>query len=332
MDSLEEMCIRGLLAWLHHLTSLTIVYVTVLHAVETFPSKDVTVIQQRAIEKANSGRLLEAAELFEEVGRLSKQPQGFYNAGLAYTQAGDLKAAVGVFETCFHSFSYRPCVIKLAAVYRDIEDFMKVQEYLQHAIKLDPKNSDAYSYLADTYNNLKQFKLAVEMYLKALQRSPTNCNTLLSLGDTYLNTKEFEYAQDSFRNAINIMKDEPSQRQHFYQALLGFFFSSLEIGYWKSFEVNENKLLALASDYDNGVRRAISSGNAPPPPNLLSPYRLLFFQADPQLHLSISAQWSNALASKPVDILLDELPRKLALHIGYLSRRFHDYPGSKSLS
>lgn len=315
-------------------------------------------IQSLAILYTQVNSFNEAGHYFKILGDLLKSSEAYYNAGLAYYQGNNYHQASIIWDLCSKSpYKYRPCVIKLASIYRDMENHIETQRLLLLAIKLDPKQPDAYSYLADTYNNLKQFSLAIEYYQKALAISP-DMRLMMSLGDTYMNIKQYENATEIFHTVLTRISQLPASELQkirltgYYQALIGNFFSSIELGRWNSYELYENRILQLLKEYNTlymeqymakyrqlyGTKdpNNVNSSMRPPmPPNALSPYRLLFFQADPKDQYLVSNQWSSNLWMDKTELAtqssLTERLLEGPIRIGYISRRFHNYPGTQMM-
>jgi tetratricopeptide (TPR) repeat protein len=218
-----------------------------------------------------------------------------------------ISKAIISYKKCYELL-YRECALKLASIYRDMNDYRSVQIYLHQAIEWEPTNYNAYNYLGDTYNNLQQFQLAIDNYnlsihyleiskLSFQQIISEKMTILTSLGDTYLNKKEYLSAYNSYNKGISLITQYKALEDH-PSALgiwIGSYFASLEIGNWiKQIEYHD-KIINLAIKYNN-IQYQYQL-----PPNPLSPYRLLFLNSPPKLHLNISKQWYNGLISKKIN-------------------------------
>ena len=67
-------------------------------------------------------------------------------------------------------------------------------DLLRHCIKLNPKASEAYYYLAQYYLAMKNDSVAQECYLKAAELEPDNATYLETVAQTYIGRQEFEKA------------------------------------------------------------------------------------------------------------------------------------------
>lgn len=315
---------------------------------------NVEALQGLAISLANIGELSRAAKMFSSAAAHFPQRahELYYNAGLAYQQSSSIGDAIGAYTNCLSASkgTYRPCHIKIASCYRDIEEYGLVQTHLSEAIKLDSKSHDAYFYLGDTLNNLKHFSRAVEMYDMSLKLKPDNTNVWIAKGDTYSNMKKINLAVECYKKARIL---SPPTSQVHLNALIGYHFGALDLGIWQNYEINACTLVSLTVKAIEAHRK----GTGPPSP--LSPYRLLFLEAG-QLEIfpMVSKSWSDALViesklqsshSSPgmrrkdqfddsdedkLSMRTYDQPRKKEgcnLHIGYISRRFEDYPGTKMM-
>ena len=67
-------------------------------------------------------------------------------------------------------------------------------DLLRHCIKLNPKASEAYYYLAQYYLAMKNDSVAQEYYLKAAELEPDNATYLETVAQAYIGRQEFEKA------------------------------------------------------------------------------------------------------------------------------------------
>lgn len=278
-----------------------------------------------------------AAETLDTIGKPGKE--SWFNAGMTYLNIHNYGKAESTLQRCVEiEPMFRPAHIKLASLYRDKGDLMRVQEHLQRAIQITPRSPDAYMYLADTYNNLKQFALAIEQYKIALSLSghPDAIATIAcSMGDTYVNLKQHSRALKAYAQGKRQLQASDAARGC---ATIGYYYAASEVGKWHNFEAAEADTMRIS-------RGALGAGPEAPP-TAQTPYRLLFHQ-DPALSLVTAVKWSNALVAKeweerkrdtdtdkgangssaPADDSpTDQIP---VLNIVYMSRRHHDYPGTQ---
>ena len=288
------------------------------------------------IQSRYFGNFLEAAKLFDRAAGLKDDNSLLYNSGLSNLQGGKVVAAVKSFLSCTEDTPgsrkqvTRQCHIKLAQCFRDLERFDDVQKHLIEAIKLDPQQADAYSYLADTYNNLKQFSLAISVYDDAIKIKPTDPTLWTAKGDAYTNMKNQVDALECYKKGRLLA---PPASRVALEALIGQYFCSMETGNWRAWE-EESVSLMETSKVSAQMHIA---GQGPPSP--LSPYRMLFFQ-NSGLSLLIAIGWSSSLVReglKAAEIpaaYVDHFRRESTscdIRIGYLSRRFEDYPGTQMM-
>jgi tetratricopeptide (TPR) repeat protein len=296
--------------------------------------QDFQALQGAAVSSINMGDVRYAVHYFEQALALQSEPELHYNVGRIFLQIGDFSKALPHFESCSAQPSavQRECHLKLAQLFRDMGNQQKVQLHLQYAIQLDPKRPDAYIYLADTYNNLKQFKLAIETYDKAILIAPKNAVIWNSKGDTHINLKQGLQSIECYKKGMAFSR---KGSREYYDAFVGYFFSSLQLSDWKNWEANNLLLHGELTQY-----LLHNDGSQPP---LLSAYRLLFLDAEPEVSVGISTVWSNKFASQ-TNLLQstgsisssraasNEAGKgEVKLAIAYMSRRFEDYPGTQMM-
>lgn len=305
--------------------------------------KNIHALQGAAMSAASMGDYLNAGRIFESATAVSPREELYFNGGKAYFDAGDIEASISMFDRCRLQKGklLRHCLVKLASIHRDMEHFDKVQVLLQEAIATDPTSPEAYNYLADTYNNMKQFQLAVETYEKAIRYSPKDPNLWISLGDTYSNLKKLESAAKSYSKARKFVM--PGSKEAL-AALIGYFFNAQDMGYWRYWERDMVELLQLTManvEYNE-------KGQAPP--SALSPYRMIFIDSQASLAYRVALGWSKGLLEGSQPLLPSPPPTQgtsnppssgasssssslpssnCKLNIGYVSRRFEDYPGTQ---
>lgn len=276
--------------------------------------------------KAAASRFHQAADIASSKGDISTSAQLYFNSGHAYNQLIDYPNAIKSYKNCLKvsKNSFRPCHIKMASVYRDIEDMDNAQKHLLKAIDMEPKNADAFSYLAQILNNMKQFNKSIEYYKAAIARSPQDPNLWGYLGDTYSNTKQISNALHAFKKGLDL--SQQNSLSHI-NALIGLYFSSLDLLKWKHYELYTDSLIKDTLVQVDLFKR----GKAPPSP--LAPYRLLFLSPSSEFFLEIAMSWSNELvrstlaSSEPAQYTT----KSNTLNIGYISRRFEDYPGTQMM-
>ena len=279
------------------------------------------------------GRFEEAGMYFERAAESSGMFQFLMNAGMAYHRGGHFGKAIQAYNTCIKiNPRFRPCHLKIAGLYNHFEKFMDVQRHLLTAIELDPSEFEAYMHLGDVYNNLKQFKLAIGIYEQALAlKGPHRVQALAALGDAHTNLKDYITARNYYRKILS-----SSAHAVPTDVLISSLFNQLQTGLWQDFEVNFHQ--AMAANRKSLLEREVSP---------LSPYRALFLPVPPQDASTIARSWVVAYMDSTgfqldhditkhthpqPPLLHDECVSRectSVLHMGYISRRFEDYPGTQ---
>ncbi len=103
--------------------------------------------------EANNQEFEVAGDLFIEATTLSNKVELYYNAARAYQESRNVIKSKMYYLKCLElsNNAARACHIKIASLYRDLDEFNLVQAHLQYAIQLEPNNYDAYSYLGMLY-------------------------------------------------------------------------------------------------------------------------------------------------------------------------------------
>ena len=300
----------------------------------------------------------------------SPGPELLYNTALGYLQLGSLKDAIEYFSRCGSHF--RPAVIKLASIYRDLNRHQDMLSLLDQAIKLEPGNPDAWAYKGDALVNLKRFADAVKVYEEALKKATASPNPpvkgiveiLGGLGDAYSNLKRPDKAVVFYDKALSQGLKARLPLRMVSSSAIGSYFAKLEFGSWRALELGERQIVdvALRSLRDDPLVKEGKAGCA------VSPYRMLFLQR-PELGLAVARSWSRALVNLELALggaefeaervdakdssiltaaeveaervdavanakgedssILTAACRNAPLQLGYISRRFYDYPGTQ---
>jgi predicted O-linked N-acetylglucosamine transferase (SPINDLY family) len=299
----------------------------------------------QAIEFAQNGRLNEALPLFVKAAESAPDDSTVqFNAGFAHMQFGDLKGSLDYFQRTLEiQPDFREAHIKAASVLRDMNRPLEVAMHLRKAIELEPGNPNAYMYLGDTLNNLKQWKEAIQVYKKAVTIMDPKFKTDKALPPIHPSQKSLAAsAHLGLGDALSNMKQSYLARRHYKRGslfdpsdgelLASLWFSGMELNEWST---NPDLPSYLAK---TTAQRVVASGG----PSPLSPYRLLFLELDPLQELLFAANWGKrfvdealalkkARASENIIGSLSVLPPiiKGGLRVGYVSRRFEQYPGTQ---
>ncbi len=106
-------------------------------------------------------------------------------------------------------------LLSLGYIHLQFEEFEKAKELFLRAVSIDPKFSDAYTYLGITYVKMRHWKEAIEPLKKAssdvIYKTPQNA--FYYLGIAYYRLGQFDDAIDAFKDSI---KRSPSTPQAYY--------------------------------------------------------------------------------------------------------------------
>lgn len=192
---------------------IIVILVLILLVSNIASNDDINVLLSIAYKEANAGNIRSAAKTFNKAaviatskGDVNMASQLYFNCAHAYSQLMDHNNAIEAYKKCLQisNNAFRPCHIKIASAYRDIEDFISVQKHLLQAIEMEPSNPDAYNYMAQILNNLKQFNKSITYYEAAIALSPKDPNLYAHIGDTYSNAKQILKAMSAFKKGIEL--------------------------------------------------------------------------------------------------------------------------------
>jgi len=99
----------------------------------------------------------------------------------------------------------------IGSVYgKELNNLPKAIEYLEKALKLNPKSAEVYKDLGVAYGMIQQYEKSCDMSLKAIQLDPRDAQTLVNLGLNYKNLGDMENAKKYFAKAAQI---DPKYKQ-----------------------------------------------------------------------------------------------------------------------
>ena len=218
----------------------------------------------------------------------------------------------------------------------------------------------------DLYNKVLILLLPSLNKQSASKLGPILINIYNSLGDTYSNSKLVWNAHLSYNAAVELaVKWKLTKDKGVYlESMVGSYVSAQEMAYWHKYEAIQHQLITYTADYLNKLTfssapESSGSGN----PNIpLTPYRMLILDSSTDvlstLFSNISRIASSAISKSSVTTstgvlntleenfvigtsTYDTVPckgeyeRKRAgiakVRIGYISRRFNDYPGTQMM-
>lgn len=293
-----------------------------------------------AQELAEAGHLAAAVPVFRKALAAKGLPaehraQLTYNLAYAQHQAGDVAGALANYEAAGNAAGIPDAWIKAAQCAKELGHVARAVGFLQLAVRASAgKNPQVYQYLGDTLNNIKRFSEAETAYKEGLDvlrkvtggRLDARSRELAvalqhGLGDTKLNRKDYFGAHEQYQAALRLQPENAD-------LLASSWMCGADMAQWKDWENRTAKLIELS-------RQAVVELGKPSP---LSPYAGLFLDLPHGLRKTIASSWSNRLVQQAIDAAGGRLSsahdgasdgsvrRKLSL--GYISRRFEDYPGT----
>jgi tetratricopeptide (TPR) repeat protein len=156
---------------------------------------------QQALNKKN---YTEAISFYSQaISENDKNPESFYNRGLAYMfiqrfddALSDFNSVIKLDTTVVDAFNNRGYLFYLNSQYDfALDDFNK-------AISLDSKFTEAYINRGSNYIDMKKYNEAITDLIKAQSFDKKNPSINLELGRAYYKKKEYEKAIDNYSKSI----------------------------------------------------------------------------------------------------------------------------------
>eukprot|EP00808_Paulinella_micropora_P024573 g3893.t1 len=296
------------------------------------------VLGTKGIAQAEAGQLDKAMETFAYAIKVTedaaKRAGILYNQGMVMLNVKDFESAFKAFEKSIEANKeFFPAYIKAAQAQRELGSLPEAIKYLEMAVKVNAEEPSTYLYLGDSYNNMKHFDKASEMYKLAIEKTPTppgNPPAVVGLADALGNQKKY---RESMEVLDRFARD--SGNPDVLRAL-----------------IRTKRTLCDWTDWVpmmRGVIEQAERGLENQGPSFLLPYQTLYLPTNPRFQQAVARSHSAAIktAHRPAPpawllghgILPTEGKKgsnnfdadrsKKKLRLGYLSRRFEDYPGTQ---
>jgi len=139
-----------------------------------------------------------------------------------------------------------------AQTFAGLKQFEKALEDFDEAIKLNPKNADAYNGRGITYRKLEQHERAIEDYNRAIELNPNYAKAYYNRGNAYRKLNQPERAIEDYNKAIELNPDYVEAYNN-----RGLAYSDLK-QYERAIE-DYNKAIELNPDY---AKAYYNRGNA----------------------------------------------------------------------
>jgi tetratricopeptide (TPR) repeat protein len=125
---------------------------------------------------------------------------------------GDVFMARKMYREAIESYRQGPAnsaVIwnKVGIAYHQLLDLNDARKNYEHALKLDPKYSEAVNNLGTVYYAHKKYGAAVRRYEKALKLKPDTASYYSNLGTAYFARKEYKKAAIAYQTAVKLDPD-----------------------------------------------------------------------------------------------------------------------------
>eukprot|EP00457_Paulinella_chromatophora_P001928 gb/GEZN01001931.1/.p1 GENE.gb/GEZN01001931.1/~~gb/GEZN01001931.1/.p1 ORF type:complete len:758 (-),score=109.09 gb/GEZN01001931.1/:364-2637(-) len=295
-----------------------------------------------AIAQAESNLLEEAIVSFDKAASLTEgntKAGIFYNKGMVMLNRKKHEEALVAFKSATEADpGFFPAYVKSAQAYREMGDLPNAIIYLEKASTIRPEEGSTFLYLADSYNDLKHFDKAAVHYREALRLTPPgppgNPAAVVGLADTLANQKKYNEAMEELdRHAVS------SGNPDVLRALVRCKRTLSEWSNWGPM------LHGLFKSADLGLQE--NAG-----PSFLQPYQTLYLPTNPGFQQAIARTHAVAVQmtrrpappawtknfitttkdseGKDIEIVVFDADRTgRPLKIGYLSRRFENYPGTQ---
>ena len=152
-----------------------------------------------------------ASSLFDST-RLSKPAAPEPKIELTPEARGDVYMARKMYREAIDSYRQAPADSpitwnKIGIAYHQLLEMKTAEKNYQHALKLDPKYSEAVNNLGTIYYANKRYGAAIRRYNAALKLKPDTASYYSNLGTAYFARKDYKKAALAYQTAVHLDPD-----------------------------------------------------------------------------------------------------------------------------
>jgi tetratricopeptide (TPR) repeat protein len=136
-------------------------------------------------------------------------------------------------------------LVGLSSAYAYFADFQTAIQYVDQALKINPKYRDAYIMKGTIFLMQNKKKLAISSYETAVQQDPTFELAYLRLGQLYTEDEKYEIAIEKFRSAVSL-------NPNLADAIYGVAYCDQMLERYREAENGYHKLMQVDNKYHLG--------------------------------------------------------------------------------
>jgi tetratricopeptide (TPR) repeat protein len=147
-----------------------------------------------------------------DTARLSKPSVPEPKTELTPEARGDVFMARKMYREAIEAYQKGPADSpvtwnKLGIAYHQLLDLPKAQKNYEHALKIDPKYSEAMNNLGTVFYAHKRYRAAIGRYTAALKLKPEAASYYSNLGTAYFARKDYKKAALAYQTAVKLDPD-----------------------------------------------------------------------------------------------------------------------------
>lgn len=178
---------------------------------------------------------------------------------------GDVFMARKMYRDAIESYRLSPADSpltwnKIGIAYHQLLELNTAEKQYQHALKLDPKYSEAINNLGTIYYSKKKYRAAINRYKAAIRIKPESASYYSNLGTAYFAQKKYQLAAAAYQTAVKLDPDVFENHSTFGTTLqersvseFARFHFELAKTYAKSGQ-NERALLYIRKSLEEGFK------------------------------------------------------------------------------
>lgn len=162
---------------------------------------------------------------------------------MSYKAIGNIEKALVYFTKANDLLITPATTMEIGMCHYALENYEAAVAYFQAAIRLEPNNFDAQTWLAMTHEEMHEYNMAFFIYDYIIEKDPTYINAFINKGTLEMSIEKYQEATGTFSQVIKMNPD-------FYKAYFGIGLCFDKLGMYREAKRYYTKFLNLKPHAD----------------------------------------------------------------------------------
>ncbi|MGI6007512.1 MAG: tetratricopeptide repeat protein [Ruminococcus sp.] len=146
------------------------------------------------------GEYEEAAQVYTDMLNLQKDPDIYFRRGSVYLELGEDEKAAADFDAALEDSRDYGMYLNIWQLYRDRDQEMAGEEYLDRALAINPRDAEDYCYRGRVYYEMEDYESAREELTQAVNEGSQDA--LLLMGRVYIAMEDAASARNMYQEYL----------------------------------------------------------------------------------------------------------------------------------